>query len=56
LEDASARGYHVSAIYAGPMSRRVVERYGFEEYARLEVYGWMPQIDMDIIRSLVPNE
>ena len=56
LEDARARGYHVSAIYAGPMSRRVVGRYGFKEYGRSQVYGWMPEIDMDVIRSLVPND
>jgi hypothetical protein len=56
LEDARARGYHVSAIYAGPMSRRVVSRYGFKEYARLQIYGWMPEIDMDVMRSLVPND
>jgi hypothetical protein len=56
LEDARARGYHISAIYAGPMSRRVVGRYGFKEYGRSQVYGWMPEIDMDVIRSLVPND
>jgi len=56
LEDARARSYHVSAIYAGPMSRRVVGRYGFKEYARSQVYGWMPEIDMEVIHSLVPND
>src|SRR4051794_34409403 len=56
LEDARAHGYHVSAIYAGPMSRRVVGRYGFKEYARSQIYGWMPEIDMEVIRSLVPND
>jgi GNAT superfamily N-acetyltransferase/ketosteroid isomerase-like protein len=56
LEDARARGYHIAAIDAEPMSRRVVARYGFKEYARTYVYGWMPVMDMDVIRSLVPDE
>jgi predicted acetyltransferase len=56
LEDARARGYHIAAIDAEPMSRRVVSRYGFKEYGRTYVYGWMPVIDMDVIRSLVPDE
>jgi predicted N-acetyltransferase YhbS len=56
LEDARARGYQVAAIYAGPMSRRVVSRYGFKEYARTLIYGWMPEIDPEIIRSLVPQD
>jgi len=56
LEDARARGYHVVAINAEPMSRRVVSRYGFKEYARYRVYVWMPVIDMDVVRGLVPDE
>ena len=56
LEDARARGYQIAAIDAEPMSRRVVVRYGFKEYARTRVYGWMPVIDLDVIRSLVPDE
>lgn len=56
LEQASARGYHIVTIDAGPMSRRVVERYGFKEYAGLYVYGWMPVMDLDVVRSLVPND
>jgi GNAT superfamily N-acetyltransferase len=56
LEDARARGYHIAAIDAEPMSRRVVARYGFKEYARTYVYGWMPVMDLDVIRSLVPDE
>jgi len=43
-----------SVLYA--VSRRVVARYGFKEYARTYVYGWMPVMDMDVIRSLVPDE
>lgn len=31
LEDARAAGYHIAAIHAEPMSRRVVSRYGFKE-------------------------
>ncbi|HET7078642.1 MAG TPA: GNAT family N-acetyltransferase [Chloroflexia bacterium] len=56
LEDARARGYQIAAIDAEPMSRRVVARYGFKEYARTYVYGWMPVIDVAVIRSLVPDE
>jgi hypothetical protein len=56
LEDAQARGYNIATILAEPMSRRVVSRYGFEEYGRTYVYGWMPVIDMQVIRGLVPDE
>ena len=56
LETARERGYHLAAIHAEPMSRRVVARYGFKEYARTYVYAWMPVIDLDVIRSLVPDE
>ena len=56
LEAARDRGYHLAAIQAEPMSRRVVARYGFVEYARTSIYAWMPVIDMNVIRSLVPDE
>jgi GNAT superfamily N-acetyltransferase len=56
LEDARARGYQMAVIYAQPMSRRVVSRYGFKEYGTTYIYAWMPEIDMDVIRSLVVNE
>ncbi len=56
LEDARARGYHISAIHAEPMSRRVVSKYGFQEYARFYRYAWMPVMDMSVIKSLVPDE
>jgi hypothetical protein len=56
LEDARAAGYHIAAIHAEPMSRRVVSRYGFKEYARVHMYAWMPVIDMEVIRLLVPDE
>jgi GNAT superfamily N-acetyltransferase len=56
LEDARARGYHVSFIHAEPMSRRVVARYGFKEYARFHLYGWMPEMDMEVIKAIVPDE
>jgi GNAT superfamily N-acetyltransferase len=55
LEEAHARGYHVAAINAEPMSRPIVEKYGFKEYARVYIYGWMPVIDVDVIKSLVPQ-
>jgi hypothetical protein len=38
------------------MSRRIVARYGFKEYARQHLYAWMPVIDIDVIRSLVPQD
>ncbi|MBI5303135.1 MAG: GNAT family N-acetyltransferase [Chloroflexi bacterium] len=56
LEDAHARGYHIAAIHAEPMSRRVVSRYGFREYAKAYLYGWMPVMDLNVIKSLVPDD
>ncbi|MBI4790031.1 MAG: GNAT family N-acetyltransferase [Chloroflexi bacterium] len=56
LQDAHDRGYHIAAIHAEPMSRRVVKRYRFKEYARFFVYAWMPVMDMAVIKSLVPDE
>ncbi len=55
LEAARARGYHLAAIQAEPMSRRVVVRYGFEERGQTRLYAWMPVMDMDVVRSLVPD-
>ncbi len=55
LEDAHARGYQLAAIAAEPMSRPIVERYGFKEYSRIYLYGWMPVIDREVIKSLVPQ-
>ncbi len=55
LEDAHARGYHLAAINAEPMSRPIVAHYGFKEYSRLYLYGWMPVMDVEVIRSLVPQ-
>ena len=55
LEEAQQRGYHVAAINAEPLSRPIVEKYGFKEYARSYIYGWMPVIDVDVIKSLVPQ-
>jgi GNAT superfamily N-acetyltransferase len=56
LADARARGYHISFIHAEPMSRRVVARYGFKEYARFHLYGWMPEMDAEVIKAIVPDE
>ena len=56
LQDAHDRGYHIAAIHAEPMSRRVVKRYRFKEYARFYLYVWMPVMDMAVIKSLVPDE
>ena len=55
LEDARARGYQLAVINAGPLSRPIAARCGFKEYARDYVYGWMPVIDLDVIKSLVPQ-
>ncbi len=55
LEEAHARGYHLAAIGAEPMSRPIVAKYGFKEYTRTYIYGWMPIIDVDVIKSLVPQ-
>lgn len=55
LEYAHERGYHIAAINAEPLSRPIVERYGFKEYSRVYIYGWMPVIDLDVIKSLVPQ-
>ncbi len=56
LEDAHLRGYQVATVDAEPMSRRVLSRYGFKEYARKHLYGWMPVMDPAVIRSLVPQD
>ncbi|MFN8484990.1 MAG: hypothetical protein U0768_18290 [Anaerolineae bacterium] len=56
LQDAHARGYHIAAIHAEPMSRRVVEKYRFKSYGRYLMYGWMPEPDAEVIRSLVPQD
>ncbi len=56
LEAARARGFHIVSLDAGPMSRAVVERYRFEPFGTTHVFAWMPEIDLDVIRSLVPAE
>lgn len=56
LAAARERGYHLAAIDAGPMSKRVVERHGFKEYGTVYVYGWMPEMDPEVIKTLVPDE
>lgn len=56
LEDARDFGYEIVTIDAGPMASRVVARYGFEEIAQMDLYAWMPEIDMDVIRSLIPQD
>ena len=55
LEFARERGYQLAAINAEPLSRPIVARYGFKEYSRVYIYGWMPVMDMDVIKSLVPQ-
>ncbi|HXU24463.1 MAG TPA: GNAT family N-acetyltransferase, partial [Tepidiformaceae bacterium] len=56
LEAAHALGYEVAVIHAGPMSRRVVEKYGFESVGKFEVYGWMPVMDPTVIATLVQDD
>ncbi len=56
LEVARERGYEIAAIHAEPMSRRVVSKFGFKELATYYLYAWMPVMDMEVIRSLVPDE
>jgi GNAT superfamily N-acetyltransferase len=56
LEDARARGYQLAVINAGQLSRPIATRCGFKEYARDYVYGWMPVIDLNVIKSLLPQE
>ena len=56
LETAQERGYHVAAIHAEPMSRRVVSKYGFKEYGKAYLYAWMPVMNMQVIKSLVPDD
>jgi len=56
LAIARLRGFHIAAIDAGPMSRRVVEKYGFEYFGSIFVYGWMPVMDPEVIKTLVPDE
>ena len=55
LEAARTRGYHLAAINAEPLSRGIVAHYGFKEYSRIYLYGWMPVIDVAVIKSLVPQ-
>ena len=55
LEAAHEHGYHLAAINAEPMSRGIVARYGFKEYSRMYIYGWMPVMDLEVIKSLVPQ-
>jgi hypothetical protein len=56
LRAARALGYHIATIDAGPMSRPIVARYGFKSYGTMRVFGWMPVMDPEVIRSLVTEE
>jgi hypothetical protein len=55
LEVARSKGYQLAVINAEPLSRPIAARCGFKEYARAYIYGWMPVIDLDVIKSLVPQ-
>jgi hypothetical protein len=56
LQVAHDAGYSIGMIISEPMSRRVVQRYGFETKAMCYVYGWMPVIDPAAIRTLVQDQ
>ena len=56
LEAARGRGYQIAVIDAGPMSRRVVEKYGFRYLGTSHILAWMPVMDPAVIRTLVPDE
>jgi hypothetical protein len=56
LQVAHARGFNLASLDAGPMSRRVVERYGFLPYGTTHVYAWMPVMDLEVVRALVPDQ
>lgn len=56
LEEARSLGMRMATVDAEPMSRRVVTRYGFKEYGKISIYAWMPVIDMEVIRQIVPDE
>lgn len=55
LEQANSRGFHLAAIGAGPLSRPIVAHYGFQQYHLMYIYGWMPVMDLEVIKSLVPQ-
>ena len=52
----AALGYQVAMTYDGPMSRRVLVKYGFEAYNKFDIYAWMPVIDMAVIKGLIVDE
>ncbi len=56
LVDVAQRGYQAAVVYAGPMSRRVLVRYGFKAYNKFDIYAWMPVMDMAVIKSLIVDE
>ena len=56
LEYSHTHGYYLAAVNAEPLSRPILARYGFKEYSRVYIYAWMPVIDMDVIKSLVPQD
>lgn len=56
LMSARALGYHIATIDAGPMSRPIVAKYGFKSYGTMHVFGWMPVMDPEVIRSLVTED
>ncbi|MGB8222439.1 MAG: GNAT family N-acetyltransferase [Polyangiales bacterium] len=56
LECARDEGYEVAMTYAEPMSRRIVSRFGFQNYAEYDVFGWMEPMDPEVISKLVIDE
>lgn len=53
LEAAREFGHQIATIDAQPMSKGIVARYGFKEFANSLLYAWMPIIDMDVINTLI---
>jgi GNAT superfamily N-acetyltransferase len=55
LNVAREFGHQIATIDALPMSKPIVARHGFKEYATTYIYAWMPVIDMDIINGLIQS-
>ena len=56
LEAARGRGFHLAAIDAGPCRSGSWRNTASREYGTVNVYGWMPEMDPAVIRTLVPDE
>lgn len=52
LGDAASDGFEVAFIHASHDAAPIVGRHGFEALAQTQIYGWMPEIDPEVIASL----